>query len=118
MNNIKNVAVVGHSSKGKTTLCEAMLNVSKVTERMGRIADSNTVSDFDAEDQFQQVFADALVAHDQLEHVVVGDGEIFPRLEAAGAGEFRGNWVWGSEGFFFWFHRAVPFCGAVEWEFS
>ena len=55
MNNIKNVAVVGHSSKGKTTLCEAMLNVSKVTERMGRIADSNTVSDFDAEEKKRKI---------------------------------------------------------------
>ena len=45
MSNIKNITIVGHASKGKTTLCEAMLNVAGVTERMGKIADGNTVSD-------------------------------------------------------------------------
>lgn len=51
MSIVKNVAVVGHASKGKTTLCEAMLNVAGVTERMGRVADANTVSDSDAEEK-------------------------------------------------------------------
>lgn len=48
---IKNVAIVGHASKGKTTLAEAMLNIAGLTERMGKIADGNTVSDFDAEEK-------------------------------------------------------------------
>jgi elongation factor G len=48
---IKNVAIVGHASKGKTTLAEAMLNVAGVTERMGKISDGNTVSDSDAEEK-------------------------------------------------------------------
>ena len=51
MSNVKNITVVGHASKGKTTLCEAMLNVAGVTERMGKIADGNTVSDCDAEEK-------------------------------------------------------------------
>ena len=51
MSIIKNVAIVGHASKGKTTLAEAMLNVAGVTERIGKIADGNTVSDFDAEEK-------------------------------------------------------------------
>lgn len=51
MSIIKNVAIVGHASKGKTTLAEAMLNVAGVTERMGRVADGNTVSDSDAEEK-------------------------------------------------------------------
>lgn len=48
---IKNVAIVGHASKGKTTLSEAMLGVAGVVERMGKIADGNTVSDNDAEEK-------------------------------------------------------------------
>ena len=48
---IKNVAIVGHASKGKTTLSEAMLGVAGVVERMGKIADGNTVSDNDAEER-------------------------------------------------------------------
>lgn len=51
MSIIKNVAIVGHASKGKTTLAEAMLNVAGVTERMGKVADGNTVSDSDAEEK-------------------------------------------------------------------
>lgn len=48
---IKNVAIVGHASKGKTSIAEAMLNIAGVTERMGKVADGNTVSDCDAEEK-------------------------------------------------------------------
>lgn len=48
---IKNVAIVGHASKGKTSIVEAMLNIAGVTERMGKVADGNTVSDCDAEEK-------------------------------------------------------------------
>ena len=51
MSTIKNITIVGHASKGKTTLSEAMLNVAGVTERMGKVADGNTVSDSDAEEK-------------------------------------------------------------------
>ena len=51
MSIIKNVAIVGHASKGKTTMVEAMLNVAGFTERMGKVADGNTVSDSDAEEK-------------------------------------------------------------------
>ncbi len=43
---IRNLAVVGHAASGKTTLCEAMLANCGVINRMGRIADGNTVSDY------------------------------------------------------------------------
>ena len=49
-NEIRNVAVLGHSGCGKTTLMEAVLHVTKVTTRMGRTEDGNTVSDYDAEE--------------------------------------------------------------------
>ena len=50
-NNIRNIAVLGHGGKGKTTLCEAMLYVAGATDRLGKVADGNTVFDFDAEEK-------------------------------------------------------------------
>ena len=46
---IRNIALAGHASKGKTTLLEAMLHLAGATERAGKVADGNTVTDFDAE---------------------------------------------------------------------
>ena len=45
--NIRNIAIVGHSGEGKTTLCEAMLFNGGAIDRMGKVADGTTVSDFD-----------------------------------------------------------------------
>ena len=45
--NIRNIAIVGHSGEGKTTLCEAMLFNGGMIDRMGKVPDGTTVSDFD-----------------------------------------------------------------------
>ncbi|MCE7938416.1 elongation factor G [bacterium] len=47
---VRNVALVGHSGSGKTSIAEAALFVSKATNRQGRTEEGNTVSDFDAEE--------------------------------------------------------------------
>lgn len=54
-NEIRNVAMLGHSGIGKTSIIEAALNVSGVTSRIGKIAEGNTVSDFDQEEIKRQV---------------------------------------------------------------
>jgi len=48
---IRNVVLLGHGSSGKTSLAEAMCYLSGVTSRLGSIADKNTVSDYDKEEQ-------------------------------------------------------------------
>jgi len=48
--NIRNVALVSHSSSGKTILTEAFLHFTGATTRMGKITDGNTVADFDEEE--------------------------------------------------------------------
>ena len=48
--NIRNILVAGHAGCGKTTLVEALLYTTGALERMGRVEDGNTVSDFDPEE--------------------------------------------------------------------
>ena len=48
---IRNVIVVGHAASGKTSLVEAMLNKTGMTQRLGTILDKNTVSDCTPEEQ-------------------------------------------------------------------
>ena len=47
---IRNIALLGHGGCGKTTLAEAMMYIAGETDRLGKIADGNTVCDYDAEE--------------------------------------------------------------------
>ncbi len=47
---IRNVAILGHGSCGKTSLAEACAYLAKITNRMGQVADGNTISDYDKEE--------------------------------------------------------------------
>lgn len=49
-NNIRNICMTGHSGSGKTSCVEAMLYGSHAIERMGKVSDGNTVSDYDGEE--------------------------------------------------------------------
>ena len=50
VNKIRNVCLMGHGGDGKTSLVESLLNISGATDRGGKIADGNTVCDFDPEE--------------------------------------------------------------------
>jgi elongation factor G len=60
---IRNFAIVGHASSGKTMLSEAMLACSGATTRMGRIADGSTVSDYHVSEKNRQISVQASLLH-------------------------------------------------------
>lgn len=47
---IRNIAIIGHSGEGKTTLTEAILFNAGAIDRQGKVDDGNTVSDFEQEE--------------------------------------------------------------------
>lgn len=52
---IRNVAIIGHGSSGKTILAEAMLLSSGATTRIGRIEDGSTTSDYHSDEIERQI---------------------------------------------------------------
>lgn len=47
---VRNVVVLGHGGAGKTTLVEAIAYVAGITNRLGSVAEGNTISDYDKEE--------------------------------------------------------------------
>ena len=60
---LRNVAVVGHNTVGKTTLVAAMLHAAGATTRPGRIEDGTCPTDFDAEEIDRKISINLSVAH-------------------------------------------------------
>ncbi len=60
---IRNVAVVGHSSTGKTSLISAMLFDTKEVGRLGKVDKGNAVTDFDDEAVERKITIGAAVAY-------------------------------------------------------
>ena len=60
---IRNFAIVGHASSGKTMLAEAMLACAGVINRMGTIAAGSTVSDYHENEKQRQISVSASLMH-------------------------------------------------------
>lgn len=60
--NLRNVGIIGHSGTGKTSLAEALLFYTKSIDRLGRIEDGTTTTDFDSEEKKKQISLQASVA--------------------------------------------------------
>src|SRR6478672_9116379 len=79
---IRNFAIVGHASSGKTMLSEAMLACAGVINRMGGIAAGSTVSDYHDNEQARQISVSATLMH--LEWL----GKKFNILDCPGYADF------------------------------
>jgi elongation factor G len=79
---IRNFAIVGHASCGKTMLSEAMLACAGVINRMGSIAAGSTVSDYHDNEQSRQISVSATLMH--LEWL----GKKFNILDCPGYADF------------------------------
>src|SRR5437764_9207872 len=63
---IRNVALVGHGAVGKTSLADALLFHAKAVDRHGSVDEGTSVSDFDDEEKKRKFSIDTSVLH--LEH--------------------------------------------------
>jgi elongation factor G len=60
--NVRNVAVIGHSHSGKTSLVSALLFTAGSTPRLGRVDDGSTTTDYDEEEIARQMTLSASLA--------------------------------------------------------
>lgn len=60
---IRNIALIGHSGEGKTSLAEAILFNAGATDRFGRVDDGNSTMDFDAEEIARKISISLSVAN-------------------------------------------------------
>ncbi len=82
---MRNVVLVGHSGTGKTTLVEALLGHTGTVQRLGRIEDGSTVSDFDEVEIRQQRSVNLTIAP------IVVDGITVNLLDTPGYADFTGD---------------------------
>jgi elongation factor G len=81
---IRNVALVGHGAAGKTSLADALLFKAKASDRRGSVEDGSSVSDYDDEEKKQKFSIDTSLLH--LEH----QGKQVQLLDAPGKPDFVG----------------------------
>lgn len=60
---IRNIGIIGHGSVGKTSLTEALLFNANVTNRLGKVDDGTTVTDYDDDEKHRKVSINAAVAY-------------------------------------------------------
>ncbi|MCR5575872.1 MAG: elongation factor G [Oscillospiraceae bacterium] len=60
--NIRNICLIGHGNNGKTSLAESMLFCTGAIDRMGKVAEGNTVCDYDPEETSRQITISTSVA--------------------------------------------------------
>ncbi len=115
--NIRNIAIVGHSGAGKTSLAEAILFNGKSIDRLGRTADKNTVMDYDEQEMARGISISLACANTYWRDVKINvvdvpgfydfEGEFEQAMRAVGAAilvaDASGDLAVGAE-------KAVDYC--------
>jgi elongation factor G len=81
---IRNIALVGHGATGKTTLADTLLFQAKAVDRRGSVDDGSSVSDYDEEEKAQKCSIDSTVLY--LEH----KGKFVHLIDTPGKPDFIG----------------------------
>src|SRR5438105_5725669 len=81
---IRNIALVGHGAAGKTSLADALLLKAGAVDRRGSVEDGTSFSDYDEEEKKRHFSIDTSVLH--LEY----QGKQFHLLDAPGYPDFVG----------------------------
>ncbi|MGN1235794.1 MAG: elongation factor G [Christensenellaceae bacterium] len=82
---IRNIAIVGHSGEGKTTLAEAMLFNGGAIDRMGKVTDGTTVMDFDEIEKTRKISVSTGLSY------LIWKGVKINLLDAPGFYDFEGE---------------------------
>ncbi len=82
---IRNIAVIGHSGEGKTSVCEAILFNGGSTERLGKVTDGTTVTDYDEQEIARKMSISLTPAY------TMWDGVKLNLLDVPGFYDFEGE---------------------------
>src|SRR5213080_2585942 len=84
LENVRDIALVGHRAAGKTSLADALLFEARAVDRLGSVDDGTSVADTDEEEHKHHFSIDTHVLH--AEH----DGKYLNILDAPGYPDFIG----------------------------
>lgn len=82
---IRNIAIIGHSGEGKTSLAEAMLFNGKTIDRLGKTADGTTVMDYDEQEIARGISISLSTAYTMWEGVKINI------IDVPGFADFEGE---------------------------
>ena len=60
--NMRNICLISHGGAGKTSLCEALLYKAGAIDRLGKVLDGNTTSDYDPEEVKRKISINTSIA--------------------------------------------------------
>ena len=82
---IRNIAVIGHSGEGKTSVCEAILFNGGSTDRLGKVTEGTTVTDYDEQEIARKMSISLAMAY------TMWDGVKLNLLDVPGFYDFEGE---------------------------